>query len=572
MNGEHLAPSGAGESKTRETAADRRSRPSFYEIAQGAADKFGVCRRPIPMAVVDVVTGKVDYVAAPCKSTIESDCPACAARARLIRIQQCREGWHADTEPVDITLAPTGQQTELLTQRADLVADYRAAKEDGNEELAGILREAVADLDTHLRATGIRQSIPPLDPAPKTVRKRSTKRRQDVPELPRRKVAKTTVGGLFAGKYRYSMFVTLTMPSYGRINSGGAKDANGKPCSDGSPVTPDGPHGYDYTRAARDIVHFPALFDRWMQNLRRVVGYDVQYFATVEPQRRGAPHIHIALRSAIPHEVIRKVTAATYHQVWWPPFDFPRYESGHMPVWDFNDKVNTFVDPDTGDRLPSFEEAMAKMDEVDDIEPAHTIRFGAQVDSKGILGGTEEAGRHIGYLTKYLVKSIGEIVESQSQRAADHYNRLHAELQITPCSPHCPVWLRYGIVPKGATHKTVPGRCKSKAHRRTTLGLRGRRVLVSRRWTGKTLPDHKADRAEFVRQLLAEAGIEQPDTSRYEVIPVPPGDSQAPPREHLILDAIAERSRWANELAAAKAAALDKQQAAQDSSATPEAA
>ncbi|WP_225727179.1 MULTISPECIES: helitron helicase-like domain-containing protein [unclassified Nocardia] len=559
---------GTGESTHRETAADRRARPSFYEIAQGAADKFGVCRRPIPMMVVDVVTGNTEYVAAPCKSTLESDCPACAARARLLRIQQCREGWHVETEPVDITLEPTEQQTELLTRRADLVADYQAGKQAGDEEVMAAARAEIAELDAELRATGIRQSLPPLEPAPKPKRKRSTKRRQDVPDLPRRKVAKTTIGGLFAGKYRYSMFVTLTMPSYGRINAGGAKDVQGKVCSDGSPVDPD---TYDYTQAARDIIGFPALFDRWIQNLRRCLGYDVQYFATVEPQRRGAPHIHIALRTAIPHKVIRQVTEATYRHLWWPHFDQPRYESGHMPVWDFDEKMNTFVDPGTGQRLPSFDEVMAVMDTVDELEPAHTIRFGAQIDSKGILGGTEEAGRHIGYLTKYLVKSIGEIVEPQSQRAADHYTRLHQELQVTPCSPNCPVWLRYGIVPRKATHKTQPGRCKGKAHRRNTLGIRGRRVLVSRRWTGKTLPDHKADRAEFVRQLLAEAGIEKPDTSRYQVMPVEPGDPQAPPRDHLILAAIAQRSTWANQWAQAKAAQAERQ-AAQEDSAMPTAA
>ncbi|NEW54045.1 replication initiator protein, partial [Nocardia cyriacigeorgica] len=92
-------------------------------------------------------------------------------------------------------------------------------------------------------------------------------------------------------------------------------------------------------------------------------------------------------------------------------------------------------------------------------------------------------------------------------RTAEHYDRLHAELQHTPCSPRCGVWLRYGIVPKGATAKTQPGKCKGKAHRRDTLGLPGRRVLVSRRWSNKTLPDHKQDRADFVRQTLAAVGI-----------------------------------------------------------------
>jgi hypothetical protein len=41
-------------------------------------------------------------------------------------------------------------------------------------------------------------------------------------------------------------------------------------------------------------------------------------------------------------------------------------------------------------------------------EPAHIVRFGAQVHVKGILGGTDEASRHAGYLTKYLTKSVGQ--------------------------------------------------------------------------------------------------------------------------------------------------------------------
>ena len=59
-----------------------------------------------------------------------------------------------------------------------------------------------------------------------------------------------------------------------------------------------------------------------------------------------------------------------------------------------------------------------------------------------------------------------------------------------------------------------PGWCPSKAHDRHHLGLGGRRVLVSRQWTGKTLTEHKADRAEVVRQTLAAAGVEMHDTDR----------------------------------------------------------
>ena len=136
------------------------------------------------------------------------------------------------------------------------------------------------------------------------------------------------------------------------------------------------------------------------------------------------------------------------------------------------------------------------------------VPFGEQCMPKGILGGTEEAGRHVGYLTKYLTKSTGEMVEPDTAAQRHHHERLHAELSMTPRSPRCPVWLRDGIVPQGASNKTIPGRCKG----RLTAGPSDcrRRVLVSRKWTGKTLPDHRADREEFVRQLLADAGISKP--------------------------------------------------------------
>ena len=54
--------------------------------------------------------------------------------------------------------------------------------------------------------------------------------------------------------FRPSLFVTLTCPSYGRVTSEG---------------TPVDPASYDYARAARDALHFAALFDRFIQNLRR---------------------------------------------------------------------------------------------------------------------------------------------------------------------------------------------------------------------------------------------------------------------------------------------------------------
>jgi hypothetical protein len=263
------------------------------------------------------------------------------------------------------------------------------------------------------------------------------------------------------------------------------------------------------------------------------------------------------VRGSIPRAELRAIVAATYHQVWWPRHDHPVYgpTTGRaLPVWDSTAKA--FTDPTTGAPLPTWAQACAELD-----EPAHVVRFGDQVHSKGVLGGTEEAGRHIGYLTKYLTKSITDAAgygQQASERQREHARRLHAELRMTPCSPRCAVWLLYGVQPHGARSTMVPGRCKAKAHRYDTLGIAGRRVLVSRKWSGKTLADHRADRRAFVRQLLTEAGITSSTDHQgdgYQWQPLRPGSADMPPRTVLLLHAVAERIRWRAEYQAAQLAA-----------------
>jgi hypothetical protein len=525
--------------------------PLAADVIKATAEKHGVCVRPFTMEVGDRDTGELRYVPMPCGSTVESVCLPCAKKAKALRQVQCREGWHMAVEPDLTPDAPSEVQTELLTFRADLVESYRDVSAAGDVVETEELRAEITTVDEELRQLGMRGRLPSIDLPTKKAVKRSTKRRQDSPNLPTRKVSKTTVGREYAGAYRPSMFVTLTCDTYGKVRG------------DGAPVDP---ATYDYRRAARDAVHFSALIDRWYQNMRRVVGFDAQYFATVEPQKRAAPHLHTAIRGSISHEVIRMVTAATYHQVWWPNHDRVVYVD-RMPLWDMGSRA--FVDPETREALTSWDDAV---DQVED--PAHVVTFGAQVHSKGILGGTAESGRHIGYLTKYLAKSTGEVVEATSARQADHHDRLHAELSVTPCSPRCSVWLLYGIEPKGATGKMTPGHCKGRAHRRSTLGLPGRRVLVSRKWSGKTLVDHKADRKAFVRQALAVVGIEkpEPDMSRLLWRKVESNDPNVPPRAHLVMRAIAERITWKAEYDRALLAAAGPPDGGPETSATLQAA
>ncbi|HEX4099576.1 MAG TPA: replication initiator, partial [Pseudonocardiaceae bacterium] len=367
------------------TRAQRAVLPLAADVAQALAEQHGVCIRPLAMRRIDTTTGRTDIVPVPCGSTWADQCPPCADKARRLRMAQCREGWHLDAEPVTDRAKPSAEHQELMATRADLVAVYTECRAVGDEVTCEQIAESVAELDTELRAAGVRGRLTPLDPPPKPV-KRSTRRRQDAPDLPRRPIEHRTLGRVFAGRYRPSTFLTLTLDSYGRVDAEGA-------AAD--------PDHYDYRRAARDAIHFPALVDRFWQNTRRCVGWDVQYFGTVEPQKRGAPHFHAAIRGAIPRVELRAITAATYHQVWWPAHDQPVYTDERLPVWDTRAKA--FTDPDTGTPLPTFDQACQDL-----VEPAHVVRFGTQVHVKGILGGTEEAGRHIGYLTKYLSKSIGQ--------------------------------------------------------------------------------------------------------------------------------------------------------------------
>src|SRR6266487_4627691 len=102
-----------------------------------------------------------------------------------------------------------------------------------------------------------------------------------------------------------------------------------------------------------------------------------------------------------------------------------------------------------------------------------------------------------------------------SDRMISRCTRPGSARSSTPraCSPTCANWLRYGIQPKNARPGLRPGCCKGKAHRPEHLGYAGQRVLTSRKWSGKTLADHRADKKA---RLLATLGMDQaPDPARY---------------------------------------------------------
>ena len=316
-----------------------------------------------------------------------------------------------------------------VEKRAEAQADRDHAAQAGQDTAE--LDELLGDLDAELARCGLRGKADPDRPQR---RHRSTRRRQDTPDLPRRKISPRTVGKTYTapdGKtFRPSMFVTLTCPSYGRVGEDG---------------TPANPSSYDYVRAARDALHFAALFDRFIQNLRRYVGHDVQYFAAIEPQRRLAPHVHIAMRGTIARTELRQVIAATYHQVWWPRPTQVRFDGDQLPVW--HEPSGRYLDPATGELLPSWMTPWTP-------SPTTTSRCTWPASDPGSTPRASSPGqdsaRCIGYLTKYLTKHVADCHHAETDAQAQHVDRLADALRYEPCSPTCANWLRYGIEPKNA--------------------------------------------------------------------------------------------------------------------------
>ena len=531
------------------TPVGKLTGPVMREVAQSAAEQVGACTRPLAVRRIDRETGATTVVPIPCGATRASVCGPCADRARRLRMWQAQQGWHLDTEPETPTEEPTVRQRALLGQRADLEHDHAAALEAGEMTRVLDVEAAIEQTDEMLRAEGVRGADTRARGEDKPKRRaRSTRRRQDVPDLPRLPVRDTTTGRVFEAPngrtYRPSTFVTLTLPSYGPVRA-----------QDGAPKNPE---RYDYQRAARDAIHLGELFDRFVQNLRRAVGWNVQYFAAVEPQRRGAPHLHAAIRGTIPRRLIKQVVAATYHQVWWPAHDQPLYTEDHPPVWDETRDPACYVDPDTGTPLPSWESALDALDDDPDAAPAHVIEFGTQVDIQGVLSGTEKSDKAIRYLTKYLTKSLGETAEPDTPAAAAHMDRLVEALRWEPCSESCPNWLLHGITSENPKPGMVPGQCRAKAHKREHLGYGGRRCLVSRKWSGKTLTEHRGERRSHVLKVLGAVGAtaehvtDDGDLARYDWQLIGPRDRDQPDRLQLLLRSIAQRRRWREQYDQAK--------------------
>ena len=141
----------------------------------------------------------------------------------------------------------------------------------------------------------------------------------------------------------------------------------------------------------------------------------MQYFAAVEPQRRLAPHVHLAMRGTVSRAELRRVLAATYHQVWWPDASDVKYDGDQLPVWD--EQIGSYLDPATGEVLPTWDQAL---DAIGDRRMSRGTWPGSGPGStpRACSPDRKDAARCIGYLTKYLTKQVGDCHQADTDAAA----------------------------------------------------------------------------------------------------------------------------------------------------------
>ena len=81
-------------------------------------------------------------------------------------------------------------------------------------------------------------------------------------------------------------------------------------------------------------------------------------------------------------------------------------------------------------------------------------------------------------------------------------------------------------------------------------------MLTSRKWSGKTLADHRGDRKAWLVEML---GLEPPDPARYTWQVVTPSDRDYLSPDKRLLHVVADRNRWRAALDEARRRARDQE-------------
>src|ERR1022692_3773948 len=162
-----------------QSRAQRLAMPLARDVVRELAVSNGACVRPVQLRRTDLDTGRTEPVLVPCGHTLASVCPSCAERKKALHAAQCREGWHLDHEPAITADAPDEVQLMWTRTRADTQQTRDHAHAAGHDTTD--FDDLNGELDEEITRSGVRGNVLPSRP---TRRHRSTRRRQDTPDLP----------------------------------------------------------------------------------------------------------------------------------------------------------------------------------------------------------------------------------------------------------------------------------------------------------------------------------------------------------------------------------------------------
>ena len=514
---------------SRRTRAERLAMPLAREVVKDLAVEHGACIRPVQLRRTSLDTGAVEQVLVPCGHTLAAVCPACAQRAKTLRAAQCREGWHLEAEPVIDPDPATEDQKWWVEKRAEAQAMRDQA--DADDQDIADLDALNNELDQEITAAGMRGNVLPARPQR---RHRTTRRRQDAAAAaPPQDRGEDDRQDLHRPGRQDVPAVDVPHPHLPQLRPRPRGRHPGRP-------------GQPTTTSRRPAM--PCTSRRCSTGSSRTCAGSSATTSNTSPPSNpnGGWHPIFTWPCAAPSP------APSCAAFWRRPITRcggrtpPSSASTATTCPCGMSTTGTYLDPATGEVLPTWDDALDAIGDQD--EPLHVARFGERFDAQGVLAGSKDAARCIGYLTKYLTKQVADCHQATTDTQRAHVERLAEALRYEPCSPRCANWLRYGVQPKNARPGLIPGACKGKAHRREYLGYAGRRVLVSRKWSGKTLADHRADRKNWLLATLGQAT----DPARYSWEPVIPGDPDHMEHARRLLHVVADRQRWQASLAEAR--------------------
>ena len=199
---------------------------------------------PISLRRTDLGIGKTEAIDLSCGATRDDRCPSCAQRAQRLRKVQIRDGWHRTDEPAPAPKPTTEGHRALISLRASVEHMRDLAVRASEWDQVTELDDAIGEVEQAITGEGLRGTVASphgADEPAEPKRQRSTRRRQDAPNLPRQKVQPRTVGRVYTApdgaQYRPSMWMTMTLVSHGTYETlEPAEVARFRALNAGSPV------------------------------------------------------------------------------------------------------------------------------------------------------------------------------------------------------------------------------------------------------------------------------------------------------------------------------------------------